>query len=175
MFYFYAYMLMLSGALLLILGAAVPGQTAGYRVLNLAIGAGMFGYGFYLRFLFEGGHYIVFWYAFAAPILLAVRTFQARRAAAHRKTSARGAADAATAARMAQPGTAGQAGPPPHWGVAPTNYPPAAEVSAPPTQQHNHHQHQAPTHHVSPPTHHVTPPTHHVSPPTHHVSPPTHH
>jgi hypothetical protein len=71
---------MVSGVLLVVLGAAMGGQGAVSRVLNILVGLAFFGYGFYLEFLFQGGTYRVFFYAFVVPILLIVRTIQARRA-----------------------------------------------------------------------------------------------
>src|SRR4051794_29895577 len=81
MFDFYAWMLIMSGLLLLVVGATLPGQTVGSRVLNLLFGAGFLSYGIYLEFIFEGGSYRIFFYAFIVPILLVVRTFKARQAA----------------------------------------------------------------------------------------------
>lgn len=90
MFAAYTILLMASGVLLVVLGAAVGGQAALYRVLNIAIGLAFFGYGFYLAFLFQGGEYRIFLYAFVVPILLIVRTIQARRARARAATPAPG-------------------------------------------------------------------------------------
>jgi hypothetical protein len=76
----YTILLMVSGVLLVVLGAAVGGQGTVSRVLNVVVGLAFFGYGFYLEFLFQGGQYRAFFYAFVVPILLIVRTIQARRA-----------------------------------------------------------------------------------------------
>jgi hypothetical protein len=80
MFIAYTLLLMFSGVLLIVVGAAVGGQSARARVLSIVVGVAFFGYGFYLAFLFPGGHYILLYYAFVAPIALIVRTVQARRA-----------------------------------------------------------------------------------------------
>jgi hypothetical protein len=84
----YTVLLMVSGVLLVVLGAAVGGQGTLSRVLNILVGLAFFGYGFYLEFLFQGGTYRVFLYAFVVPVLLIVRTIQARRAKARAGTSA---------------------------------------------------------------------------------------
>lgn len=81
MFAAYTVLLMASGVLLVVLGAAVGAQGTMSRVLNILVGLAFFGYGFYLEFLFQGGQYRVFLYAFVVPVLLIVRTIQARRAA----------------------------------------------------------------------------------------------
>jgi hypothetical protein len=109
-FNIYTVLLMLSGVLLIVVGASVPGQGTGMRVLNILVGAAFFGYGFYLQFIFEGGSYRVFLYAFIAPILLLVRTFQARRAnhrAAIDAAAQQARVDQETAARRAQPAQEG--------------------------------------------------------------------
>jgi hypothetical protein len=80
MFAAYAVLLMLSGVLMIILGAAIGSQSKRTRVLSIIFGAGFFGYGFYLLFLFQGGSYFVFYYAFIVPILFVVQAIQARRA-----------------------------------------------------------------------------------------------
>jgi predicted lipid-binding transport protein (Tim44 family) len=111
MFDLYAVMLMFSGALLIIIGAGVSGQSKVSRILNVVIGAAFFGYGFYLEFLFAGGSYRVFLYAFLAPILLIIQTFKARKqATAARQASA--SLDAPTPAAPAQPNA--QPAPVPH-------------------------------------------------------------
>ncbi|RKR87927.1 hypothetical protein BDK92_2230 [Micromonospora pisi] len=73
MFDAYTILLMVSGLLLVAVGAALSGQGVGARVLTVVVGLGFFGYGFYLEFLFEGGTYRIFFYAFIFPVLLTVR------------------------------------------------------------------------------------------------------
>jgi hypothetical protein len=68
---FYAPLLMFSGLLLLI-NAVLPWQTAGGRVISVLAGLGFLGYGFYLEFLFTGSHVIIFYYAFAVPVVLII-------------------------------------------------------------------------------------------------------
>ena len=117
MFTVYPILLLVSGVLLIVLGAAIPGQTTAQRALNILFGVGFFGYGFYLEFLFPGGTYIVFYYAFIVPILLIIRTVQARKAVA-RQTAARQAEyQRAAAAYQASLGAAGTPdGPQPNLG-----------------------------------------------------------
>ncbi len=78
----YPLLLMFSGLLLVVL-AAMPWQTPGRRAISAIFGVGFLGYGFYLEFLFDGGTYIVFYYAFVAPILVifqSVKGYQAWKA-----------------------------------------------------------------------------------------------
>src|ERR1700733_14587254 len=49
-------------------------------VLNLIMGAGFAIYGLYLLLFFQGGHYILFFYAFVLPVLMTVRFLRARSA-----------------------------------------------------------------------------------------------
>jgi hypothetical protein len=79
MFELYAPLLMVSG-LLLVVNAILPWQTVGARVLSILVGLGFFGYGAYLEFIFTGGHYIVFYYAFAVPVLLIIQSLKGFRA-----------------------------------------------------------------------------------------------
>jgi hypothetical protein len=88
----YPILLLISGVLMIVLGAAVPNQGTGSRVLNIVIGSALFGYGFYLLFLFQGGTYYVFYYVFVLPLALIVRTFQARRNASNQRGAAQRAA-----------------------------------------------------------------------------------
>ena len=45
-------------------------ESVGKRVGAVALSLGMFGYGTYLAFIFEGGTYHVFWQVFLAPVVL---------------------------------------------------------------------------------------------------------
>jgi len=81
--------LAVSGVLLLIL-AALPGEAALARVINVLVGLGFLGYAFYLFFIFDGGEVRVFYYIFAVPVLLIIRTVQNFRA---RRAGAQAAAD----------------------------------------------------------------------------------
>lgn len=74
----YVVALLFSGLALLIASAAAKDRT---RWLDLLFGVGFLGYGFYLGFLFEGGSYQMFFYAFIVPIVMIVRTIKERMAA----------------------------------------------------------------------------------------------
>jgi hypothetical protein len=86
-FTFYWIMLVLSGAALVVVGGAVRGRSNGLRIVNILIGLAFLGYGLYLGFIFKGGSYTIWFYAFALPIILIVRTVQE---ANQRKQSAAG-------------------------------------------------------------------------------------
>jgi hypothetical protein len=79
MFELYPPLLMLSGILLLV-NAALPWQTVGTRILNVLLGLVYIGYGFYLEFIFTGGEYRIFIYAFIVPILMIVQTVRSFKA-----------------------------------------------------------------------------------------------
>ena len=122
MFDAYTLALMVSGALLIIVGAAVSRQSTGTRVLNLLFGVGFLGYGFYLEFLFTGDSYRVFPYAFLAPIVLIVQTFKARKAA--KEAAAERTSVAEPIARTTEPTE------PPSAQAIPTTPPAAAQPGA---------------------------------------------
>ncbi|GGJ93593.1 hypothetical protein GCM10010123_24320 [Pilimelia anulata] len=82
MYEIYPVMLLASGALLLLVGGLLPGQSAGSRALNLVLGVGFVAYGTYLKWFFTGDSYLVLYYAFLAPIFLIFRAVASRRAAA---------------------------------------------------------------------------------------------
>ncbi|SBT43957.1 DUF2076 domain-containing protein [Micromonospora auratinigra] len=77
----YELLLLLGGIAMVVIGLAVKEQSTLSRVLDVVFGIIFFCYGFYLMFLFEGGRYRVFIYAFILPILLIVRAFKARKEA----------------------------------------------------------------------------------------------
>lgn len=81
MFLLYTLLLMLGGIAMIVIGLAIKEQGTGSRILNVVIGLAFFCYGFYLMFLFEGGSYRIFFYAFILPILLIVRAVKARKEA----------------------------------------------------------------------------------------------
>jgi hypothetical protein len=82
----YVLLLMLSGIVMVIMATPKVRSTPFLRLLNVVLGLGFFGYGFYLAFLFQGTSYFLFFQAFIVPIALVLRTVQgalaARRAAA---------------------------------------------------------------------------------------------
>jgi hypothetical protein len=76
-FSIYVILLLLSGALMAVMGiSGVTRQRTGWRIFNVLLGVGFFGYGFYLAFLFHGGSYIVFFKVFVVPVLLIARSFR---------------------------------------------------------------------------------------------------
>lgn len=80
-FSWYCILLMLAGIAMLVLGV-VRAQPASRRIIRVIFGIGFFCYGFYLTFIFSGGHYVLFFQAFILPVLLIVdffRTTTARR------------------------------------------------------------------------------------------------
>jgi hypothetical protein len=76
LFVAYTAFLAISGLAMIAIAIIKGGQTNGARVLNGVLGVAFFGYAFYLAFLFRGGHYLLFFYAFILPILLIVRFFR---------------------------------------------------------------------------------------------------
>ena len=80
MFYAYVFILIASGVLMLVMGILRAPYARRSRVLNLIMGAGFTIYGLYLLLFFQGGHYILFFYAFVLPILMTVRFLRARSA-----------------------------------------------------------------------------------------------
>jgi hypothetical protein len=70
----YVLLLMFAGAVMVVLGTPVLARRAsrGRRIVSAIIGIGFFGYGFYLAFLFKGGHYVIFFQAFIVPVLFIV-------------------------------------------------------------------------------------------------------
>ncbi len=108
MFNVYVLFLIASGVLMLVRGSSRAPYAKRRRVYNLVSGAGFTIYGLYLLLFFQGGHYLLFFYAFILPILLTVRFFRDR--------SAYRAAQAAAA-----PAGYGQ---PPAYGQTPVDYVP---------------------------------------------------
>jgi hypothetical protein len=72
-FSWYCILLMFSGIAMLVLAVLRNGRPA-RRIINAIFGIGFFGYGFYLTFIFSGGHYLVFFKAFIVPVLLIIDT-----------------------------------------------------------------------------------------------------
>jgi len=88
-FSWYCILLMLSGIAMVVIGV-LRNQPSARRVLRIILGIGYFCYGFYLTFLFTGGHYFLFLAAFIVPVLVivdAVRTNATRQRA---RSAARG-------------------------------------------------------------------------------------
>lgn len=76
-FSWYVVFLLVSGIAMLIMAAIGGGQSPGERLLNLAFGVGFLGYAVYLGFIFEGGEYFMFFYAFILPVLMLIRFMKA--------------------------------------------------------------------------------------------------
>jgi hypothetical protein len=74
-FSWYCLFLMFSGIVLLLI-AVLKKQTTPRRVWRAIFGVGFLGYGFYLTFIFAGGTYFVFFYAFLVPVWLIVDSFR---------------------------------------------------------------------------------------------------
>jgi hypothetical protein len=74
-FSWYCLFLMFSGLALLVI-AVLKNQRPQRRILQALFGIGFFGYGFYLTFIFGGGSYFVFFYAFIVPVMLIVNAFR---------------------------------------------------------------------------------------------------
>ncbi|TDD36419.1 hypothetical protein E1287_11255 [Actinomadura sp. KC06] len=72
-FSWYVVLLMVSGVAMLIMAAIGGGQGIGARLLNAAFGVGFLGYAVYLNFIFDGGEYAMFFYAFILPVLMLFR------------------------------------------------------------------------------------------------------
>jgi len=89
MFSLYVVLLIISGLLSLALAYFKVGSV-GERVLRGIIGVGFLGYGIYLQFIFKGGSYEMFFYAFILPIILIVRFVQERSRVKARQQSANG-------------------------------------------------------------------------------------
>jgi hypothetical protein len=73
-FSIYVILLMLSGITMVLFGSALARRSSAFgRALSVLAGLGFFGYGFYLAFIFSGGHYVIFFYAFAVPVVMIIR------------------------------------------------------------------------------------------------------
>jgi hypothetical protein len=76
-FSWYCILLMLSGIVMLVT-AVLRNQALQRRVIRAIFGIGFFCYGFYLTFIFAGGHYVLFFQAFIVPVLLILDTIRGR-------------------------------------------------------------------------------------------------
>ena len=74
-FSWYCILLMFSGIAMLVM-AVLRNQTRQRQVIRVIFGVGYFCYGFYLAFIFAGGHYVLFFQAFILPVLLIVDTIR---------------------------------------------------------------------------------------------------
>ncbi len=78
-FSWYCLLLMFSGIAMLVM-AVLRNQTTQRRVIRAIFGIGYFLYGFYLTFVFSGGHYFLFFQAFIVPVLLIIDTIRSQAA-----------------------------------------------------------------------------------------------
>jgi hypothetical protein len=80
MFDVYVLFLILSGVAMLVMAFIKVGRAMRRRIWSGILGAAFTIYGLYLLLFFQGGHYILFYYAFILPILLIVQFFRDRAA-----------------------------------------------------------------------------------------------
>jgi hypothetical protein len=78
-FSWYCVLLLVSGLAMLCM-VGVPAASKGARVANLIFGVGFTAYAVYLIFMFDGGHYFVFFKAFVLPIVLIVSAIKSAAA-----------------------------------------------------------------------------------------------
>ena len=76
-FSWYCILLILSGIAMLVT-AVLRNQAVQRRVIRAIFGIGFFCYGFYLTFVFAGGHYVLFFQAFIVPVLLILDTIRSQ-------------------------------------------------------------------------------------------------
>lgn len=81
MFDVYVLFLILSGISMLVMALVRTNYAKRRQVWNFIFGAGFTIYGLYLLLVFNGGHYVMFYYAFVLPILMIVGFFRDRAAA----------------------------------------------------------------------------------------------
>jgi hypothetical protein len=90
LFSWYVVLLLFSGVAMLVIGSVnARCLSTGWRVFNVVAGLGFVGYGVYLGFVFQGGHYIIFFKAFILPIALIVqwvKSLSSRKAAPPQQT-----------------------------------------------------------------------------------------
>jgi len=79
-FHIYVLFLILSGIAMLVMAGVRTGQRPARRMWNGLFGAAFTIYGLYLLLFFSGGHYLLFYYVFILPILMAVQFFRDRSA-----------------------------------------------------------------------------------------------
>jgi hypothetical protein len=130
----YVLLLMFAGVVMFVLGTPILSGRAsrGRRIVSAAFGIGFFGYGFYLAFLFNGGHYVIFFQAFIVPILLVVA---ALRPGMNRRRLATPNQPGFAAGSFAPPASAPPTPPPPEMPPWPTPYPSAAPATGTSVQE----------------------------------------
>jgi hypothetical protein len=88
MFDVYVLFLILSGIAMLVMAFIRTDYAKRRQVLNFILGAGFLIYGLYLLLVFNGGHYLLFYYVFVLPILMIVNFFRDRGRAKSRQATA---------------------------------------------------------------------------------------
>lgn len=79
-FHVYVILLIFSGAVMLAMASSRASYARRRRVWNGILGAGFLIYGLYLLLFFSGGHYVLFYYAFALPVFLTYQFLRDRAA-----------------------------------------------------------------------------------------------
>jgi hypothetical protein len=78
MFHVYVFFLIASGIAMLAMAFVRANYAKRRQALNFIFGAGFTVYGLYLLLAFKGGHYVLFYYVFALPVLMVVQFFRDR-------------------------------------------------------------------------------------------------
>lgn len=76
----YVGLLALAGVVQLVVAAVGFGAKMGTRIFGGILGIGFLGYAAYLHFFFNDGSFVMFWYAFIAPVALLAQVFRNRQA-----------------------------------------------------------------------------------------------
>ena len=113
--------LILSGIAMLVMAFVKADYAKRRQVVNFIFGAGFLIYGLYLLFVFNGGTYFMFYYAFVAPIFLIVQFFRDRAAFRDRQMAAGPAGNFPAAGSYPQDGAPWMRGPSAGNGQAPGN------------------------------------------------------
>ncbi|MGW4896959.1 hypothetical protein ACWEQL_32580 [Kitasatospora sp. NPDC004240] len=83
-FAWYVIMLFVSGLLMVAIALLPFGRLSnGLRAFNGVAGVCFAGYAYYLNFVFEGGHYAIFFYAFILPVMMIARFVRSLTERAH--------------------------------------------------------------------------------------------
>jgi hypothetical protein len=127
MFYVYVLFLIFSGIAMLVMAFVRADYAKRRRAVNFIFGAGFLIYGLYLLLAFNGGTYLMFYYAFVVPILLVVQFFRDRAAFMSRQTATGPAGNFPPAGSFPEDGAPWMQGPsagngqPAGYGQAPGN------------------------------------------------------
>jgi len=77
-FNLYVVLLAVSGIAMLAMGLLGRGRSNVSRSINFIFGAVYLGYAIYLEFFFDGGSYLIFFQAFALPVIMVITFFRDR-------------------------------------------------------------------------------------------------